>query len=134
MDPFPHEVRSKIMSKIRSVDTAPEIKLRKALWSAGVRYRKQYGGERVDIAFPSRKLAVFVDGCFWHSCPIHGHMPKSNADYWKRKLEANAMRAQEKDKRLTSQGWKIIHIWEHSIRSGLGSCLDAIASALLLPE
>lgn len=130
MDVFSPEARSRIMSGIRSKDTGPEVEFRKALWSAGMRYRKCYGKERVDIAFPSRKLAVFVDGCFWHSCPIHGHIPRSNVSYWKPKLEANTRRAGEKDRRLTDMGWKTLHIWEHSIRSDLRGCVEAVAAAL----
>lgn len=123
--------RSRVMSRIRSTDTVPEVMLRKALWHSRVRYRKYYGSEKVDIAFPGRRVAVFVDGCFWHSCPEHGHVPKSRAEYWVPKLAANARRSAEKDSRLLAAGWKVLHIWEHSIRGNPGECAKLVMSALV---
>lgn len=117
MDKFSQEKRSQIMSSIHSTNTKPEISLRKALWTNGYRYRIHYGKEKIDIAFPSKKIAIFVDGCFWHMCPIHGHMPKSRQHYWIPKLKRNIVRAEEKDRRLKDEGWKIIHIWEHEIEN-----------------
>ena len=70
VDKISKEKRSKIMSAIRSKDTKPELSLRRALWAQGLRYRIHYGKEKIDIAFPSKKVAVFVDGCFWHRCPL----------------------------------------------------------------
>ena len=93
----------------------PEIVLRKALWNKGLRYRLHYGKEKIDIAFPSKKLAVFVDGCFWHQCPQHSHLPKSNRSYWLPKLGKNAKRARSKDRRLLHEGWKVVHVWEHEL-------------------
>ena len=122
--------RSKRMSRIKSKDTSPEMALRKALWHSGARYRVQYGKERIDIAFPGKKVAVFVDGCFWHSCPIHGHIPKSNAEYWKPKLERNIERARAKDKRLTESGWRVLHFWEHEIKLDLQRCAEKIIAML----
>lgn len=87
MDKISKEKRSKVMSAIRSEDTKPEMLLRKALWAKGLRYRVHYGKEKIDIAFPSIRLAVFVDGCFWHGCPQHSHLPKSNESYWHPKLK-----------------------------------------------
>lgn len=116
MDTFTKEKRSEIMSRIRSKDTGPEIALRKALWSQGFRYRIYYGKEKIDIAFPSKKIAIFIDGCFWHSCPQHSVIPKSNKQYWMPKLKANIERSSSKDKRLIENGWKIIHIWEHELK------------------
>lgn len=68
---------------------------------------------RVDIAFTRLRIAVFVDGCFWHSCPEHCVVPKSNRSYWEPKLERNAKRDQEIDSALADQSWKVVHIWEH---------------------
>ncbi len=87
MDRITAGERSRIMSKIKSKDTKAELDLSKALWSTGFRFRVCYGSEKIDIAFPRQKVAVFVDGCFWHSCPAHGHIPKSNTSYWGWKLE-----------------------------------------------
>ena len=105
------------MRAIRSKNTGPEIRLRKALWSKGLRFRIHYGPERVDIAFPSKKIAVFVDGCFWHGCPIHSHLPKSHQDYWNPKLKKNIERDKEKNKRLQTEGWKVLRFWEHELQN-----------------
>lgn len=122
MDKISAEARSRVMSKIRSKDSAPEVTLRKALWSAGIRYRKYYGAEKIDIAIPREKIAVFVDGCFWHSCPLHGHAPKSNTGYWGEKLAKNQNRAASKDIRLKEGGWEVVHFWEHEIYESPANC------------
>ncbi len=122
--------RSRVMSKIKSRDTSPEMALREALWHSGMRYRVQYGKEKIDIAFPSKKVAVFVDGCFWHSCPIHGHIPKSNIGYWKPKLEKNIERAKEKDARLKNSGWEVLHFWEHDAKKDPQKCATEVIDML----
>lgn len=129
MDRISKEKRSKVMSAIRSKDTSPEIRLRRALWSRGIRYRVNYGKEKIDIAFPSRKLAVFVDGCFWHCCPEHSHLPSSNTDYWLPKLEKNVQRDKAKDKRLQEDGWRVIRLWEHEL-SDLDCALEKVSRQL----
>jgi DNA mismatch endonuclease (patch repair protein) len=130
MDRINRESRTKLMSKIRSKDTVPEVTLRKALRNSGITYRKYYGPEKIDIAIPATKIAVFVDGCFWHSCPIHGHAPKSNIGYWGKKLEKNRGRASAKDLRLKEEGWEIIHIWEHEISEDSLKCVSSINQAI----
>ena len=117
MDKVTKEKRSKIMSAIRSKNTTPEMTLRKEMWAQGLRYRIHYGKEKIDVAFPSRKLAIFVDGCFWHSCPLHSHIPKSNEKYWVAKLKKNRERSKGKDDRLEREGWTILHFWEHEINN-----------------
>ncbi len=95
------------MSRIRSKDTRPEKALRSALWRAGLRFR--IGGKlpgRPDIWFSRAKLAVFVDGCFWHGCSVHGTRPKTNAGYWNPKIEANRARDTAVLARLDAIGWK----------------------------
>lgn len=104
------------MSAIRSRNTKPEIVLRKALWTKGLRFRKYFGKEKVDIAFPSKKLAIFVDGCFWHVCPIHSNIPKSHAEYWVPKLKKNVERDRETNRRLETNGWKVLRFWEHELK------------------
>ncbi len=98
-------------------DTAPELLLRRELWRRGLRYRvdqKVVGRRRrVDIAFTRAKVAVFVDGCFWHSCPIHSTRPKNNADWWAAKLEANVARDRATDDELIAAGWTVVRVWEH---------------------
>jgi len=99
--------------------TKPELRIRSALHRRGHRFRKDFAitgpGLRthVDIAFTRRRVAVFVDGCFWHSCPLHRSTPKSNQDYWLPKLEANVARDRRVDTRLTELGWTVLRVWEH---------------------
>lgn len=107
--------RSKVMSAIHSKNTKPELALRKALWARGLRYRIHYGAEKIDVAFPLRKVAVFVDGCFWHGCPIHSHLPKSNKEYWVPKLKKNIERDKENTQRLSKDGWIVLRFWEHEL-------------------
>jgi DNA mismatch endonuclease (patch repair protein) len=103
------------MAAIRSKNTIPELTLRKALFALGYRYRIHYGDKKIDIAFPSRKIAIFVDGCFWHGCPFHSNIPKSNEAYWVPKLKKNIARDQANTKQLQADGWVVIRVWEHDI-------------------
>lgn len=108
--------RSQIMAQIRGRDTAPEIRLRKALWASGARYRVHVDlPGHPDIAFPRAKIAIFVDGCFWHSCPLHGKIPRSNASYWHPKLERNRRRDDQVNRALADMGWASIRVWEHEV-------------------
>jgi DNA mismatch endonuclease (patch repair protein) len=129
VDRISKEKRSKIMSAIRSKNTKPEVALRKTLWARGLRYRIHYGKEKIDIALPSQKLAIFVDGCFWHGCPIHSHLPKSHKSYWHPKLKKNIERDTAKNERLEAQGWKILRFWEHEI-SDIDKVLEKIQTEL----
>lgn len=103
----------------RRVGTQPEARLRSALHGKGLRFRKNHpivAGEvrvRPDIVFPRSRVAVFVDGCFWHACPDHGTKPKSNTSYWAPKLARNVERDRRVDRGLTGEGWKVVRIWEH---------------------
>lgn len=110
--------RRRIMQANRRRDTGPELALRRALFALGHRYRVDYQAlpslrRRADIVFTPAKLAVFVDGCFWHSCPRHGSIPKSNIDYWIPKLARNVQRDRETNRALDEAGWSVIRIWEH---------------------
>ena len=116
VDRITKEKRSKVMSAIHSENTKPEINLRKALWKKGLRYHIHYGKEKIDIAFPAKKVAVFVDGCFWHCCPIHSHLPKSNEAYWLPKLQKNIERDHQKTQRLEADNWKVLRFWEHELQ------------------
>jgi len=118
----------------RRVDTKPELALRRALHGAGYRYRKDYrldlgGGTRVrpDIAFTARRVAVFVDGCFWHVCPEHGTRPAANTWYWEPKLARNVERDRAADAALIAAGWQVVRIWEHVT---LGAAVAAVTEAL----
>ena len=103
------------MKKMPRSDTAVEIALRRELHGLGLRYRVNLRGlpGTPDIAFTRTKIAVFVDGCFWHRCPDHGVTPKSNTDWWKKKLDGNVERDGRKDRELESMGWLPVHVWEH---------------------
>ena len=118
--PLPKDAgRSANMRANRRTDTKPELALRSALHAMGYRYRKDYRLDlrlrrvRPDIAFTSRKVAVFVDGCFWHACPQHGSAPKNNEWYWSPKLAKNVERDQAVDHALADAGWTVVRLWEH---------------------
>lgn len=106
------------MSKQKSRDTGIEVALRKALHSAGFRYRvhrrpvKSVRRE-ADLVFGPARVAVFVNGCFWHGCPDHGTWPKNNAEFWRDKIETNRRRDTDTDARLDEAGWLALRIWEH---------------------
>lgn len=106
--------RSRTMSRIKGKDTKPEERLRKALWASGLRYRKHARTPvgRPDILFPGPRVAVFVDGCFWHGCPDHYVRPRSRADFWADKLRANVERDRRQTLGLETDGWLVIRIWE----------------------
>ena len=106
------------MAATRGTNNLVDRLIRSALHHRGLRFRIQRrlipGSMRtVDIVFPRARLAVFVDGCFWHDCPIHGSRPKSNADWWRRKILQNLERDQDTNERLRELGWRVIRIWEH---------------------
>ena len=95
--------------------TKPELALRRELHRRGLRYRVNHPTlpGRPDIAFTRVKIAVFVDGCFWHSCPAHGTVPRNNRDWWQAKLDRNVARDRAKDSALDDLGWTVLHVWEH---------------------
>jgi DNA mismatch endonuclease (patch repair protein) len=117
----------------RGRDTKPEVALRSALHAAGLRFRKDYPMKldgvrfRPDVVFTRAKVAVFVDGCFWHSCPQHGTSPTRNAEYWLPKLQRNVMRDREQDRALRVHGWLSVRIWEHE---SLGAAVDQVSAAI----
>lgn len=109
------ELVSRQMSAMPSRDTSTEMAFRRELHSRGLRYRthlKTLPG-KPDIAFTRARIAVFVDGCFWHRCPDHGTTPKNNGKWWADKLEANVARDRRNDDYLQRLGWITVHVWEH---------------------
>jgi DNA mismatch endonuclease (patch repair protein) len=119
------------MSKIRGRNTVPERILRKALWSAGLRYRLRGNLKgKPDVIFVGRKVAVFVDGCFWHACPIHATKPKTNAEFWRKKILRNVERDCEVTHSLTSDGWVVLRFWEHEVERTLDDVVRTIASVV----
>ena len=109
--------RRALMARIRGRDTLPEVTLGRVLWALGLRYRlhRRVVGSRPDFVFVGARVAVFVDGCFWHVCPDHFVMPVTNQKYWRPKLNRNKERDSENSARLRRAGWKVIRIWEHEI-------------------
>lgn len=106
------------MQSNRSRDTAPELALRSALHRRGLRFRKHVRPVAglcctVDVLFPTERLAVFVDGCYWHSCPEHRSYPITNGDWWRAKLSATRERDEHNTETLTRAGWTVIRVWEH---------------------
>lgn len=124
--------RSKLMSRIKGKNTKPELKLRKALWAAGKRYRLHYriGKIKPDIVFLKSHVAIFIDGCFWHCCPTHGVLPKTNPLFWKTKLDKNVERDTNANKQLEASGWLVIRIWEHEVEESVSNCVFRIEQAL----
>jgi DNA mismatch endonuclease (patch repair protein) len=120
--PYPHPEDPMVSRRMRSnrrKDTKPEIALRSHLHRRGLRFRKNHPlrlPERIvrpDVVFTQAKVAVFVDGCFWHCCPVHGNQPGRNTDYWAPKLERNVARDRAVDRALDSAGWTVVRTWEH---------------------
>lgn len=106
------------MAKVRQKGTNAEIALRREMFRIGLRYRVDYEVLKkprriADIVFPGRRIAIFVDGCFWHGCPEHATWPKQNAEFWRQKIEANRQRDADTNERLQSLGWTVLRFWSH---------------------
>jgi len=106
------------MSRLKRRDNGPELAVRRLLHAAGLRYRVAWPvpGQRrrtIDIAFTRLRLAVYIDGCFWHGCPQHLHVPKANHAWWLRKIETNRARDEDVTAQLGSLGWIVMRFWEH---------------------
>jgi DNA mismatch endonuclease (patch repair protein) len=122
---------SRVMARIRKVDTGPELTLRRALWRKGLRgyrlYRRVPG--QPDVSFGVERLAVFVDGCFWHRCP-RCDIKVPSKPYWKRKLEGNQARDRRVNELLRERGWAVLRLWEHELRNDLSDCVFRVEEAL----
>ncbi len=121
-DPYPHPSSAAVtavMKGNRSLDSKPEVALRSLLHRAGFRFRKHRAIRandvtvKPDLVFVALRVAVFVDGCFWHNCPKHGRQPQVNEDYWGPKLERNRRRDERVNRALRAAGWRVVRIWEH---------------------
>ena len=112
------EQRKYNMSHIRGKNTGPEIKLRKLLWSRNIRgYRIHYNLlGKPDIVFTKKKIAIFIDGCFWHKCPVCFQEPETRKEFWMKKIQSNIDRDKKVDMQLKNDGWTVIRIWEHEIK------------------
>jgi DNA mismatch endonuclease, patch repair protein len=128
--------RSQNMARIRGRDTSPELIIRRGLWDAGLRYRlhvKTAGG-RPDVVVTRVRLAIFVDGCFWHGCPEHYVRPRSRNDFWDAKLRENVHRDRRQTLKLEEQGWRVLRIWEHEVREQPERTLKRILECALRPR
>lgn len=119
------------MQAVRRIDTEPELRLRRALWRAGLRYRlnRRVAGTRPDLVFPGAMVAVFVDGCFWHGCPRHPR-PRRNAEFWHRKVMRNQARDERDARALAHAGWVVIRVWECDLNRDLESSIEQIWAAV----
>lgn len=118
------------MQANRARDTAPEIAVRRLLHAAGLRYRVAYRPEprlrrTADIVFTRQRIAVFIDGCYWHACPEHGTTARSNAEYWSAKLARNVERDADTNTRLEVLGWTVLRFWEHEIPAEIAEAVVA---------
>jgi len=122
------------MKAVRQRDTEAEMAVRRRIHAMGLRYRVDFPvlespRRRADIAFPRLRIAIFIDGCFWHGCPIHGTSPKANAGFWKRKIEANVERDRDTDMRLRAKGWVVLRFWEHEDPDYVAASIRRIVEA-----
>lgn len=126
-DNLTKEQRIKNMKAIKS-QSRLENKVSKALWRMGIRFRKNVNLlGKPDIALKKYKIVIFIDSCFWHCCPIHGNMPKSNQEYWEKKLNRNRNRDREVNKFYIENGWNILRVWEHEFKEDFMKAIIKIA-------
>lgn len=126
-DVMTREQRTKNMKAIRSISKLETI-VAKELWKNGIRYRRNsktlFG--KPDISIQKYKIVIFIDSCFWHQCPLHATMPKSNTGFWRKKLERNVERDKEVDEYYLQKGWHIKRVWEHEIKNDLDKVVEEL--------
>ncbi len=126
------DATSRRMARVAQRDTAAELAVRKALFAAGLRYRVHVPVPRrprrtIDIAITRSKVAVFIDGCFWHGCPVHGTQSKTNSEWWRQKIDSNRGRDADTNASLLESGWLVLRIWEYE---SARDATEAVVSAL----
>lgn len=119
------------MQATRSRDTAPEMALRRELHKRGLRYRVDMPvlpglRRRADVVFTRQRLAVFVDGCFWHGCPQHGTVSRSNTLFWRDKIKTNVARDTDTNQRLAQAGWMVMRVWAHEPARAAADSIEKI--------
>ncbi|WP_044640740.1 very short patch repair endonuclease [Risungbinella massiliensis] len=121
------EQRRKNMQAIRSISKL-EDKITKELWNRGLRFRRNVKDlhGKPDIAIKKYRVVIFIDSCFWHGCEIHGNMPKTNSEYWKKKLQRNKERDAAVNHHYLVAGWHLLRIWEHEIKEDYKGAVDRI--------
>lgn len=128
-DVFTKEERSRVMSRIRSKNTKAELILKDYLKGTYLRYQPKIRG-KPDFGNKSKKIAVFVDGCFWHKCPKCFKAPKTNKKYWNPKIDRNVQRDKEVNRKLRKDGWKVLRFWEHDVKKNSEKIAKKIAQIL----
>ncbi len=130
-DPLSSDRRSALMSRVRTKDTAPELLLRHALWAAGLRgwrlHPKRVPG-RPDLAWIGRRLAIFVDGAFWHGHPDYYH--GQSGAFWDEKIARNRARDERVNRELSETGWTVIRLWDFEVERDTGACVERVQEAL----
>ena len=126
------EQRKFNMSRIKGKNTGPELKLRKLLYANGIRgYRIHYDlPGKPDIVFVKKKIAVFIDGCFWHKCPVCFQEPETRKEFWTKKIHSNIERDKKVNEQLREDDWTIIRIWEHDVRKTPDKIIEKIIEIL----
>ncbi len=119
------------MQANRGRNTKPELALRRELFARGLRYRVDHpvlpgSRRRADVVFTRARVVVFVDGCFWHGCPVHGTKARTNSEFWANKIDTNRRRDADTDARLRAAGWRVLRFWEHEPTT---DCADVVARA-----
>lgn len=131
-DRITKEQRSQVMKSIKA-QSLLENEVSKALWHKGVRFRKNvrslFGNP--DISIKKYKIVIFIDSCFWHACPIHGNIPKSNTDFWKDKLERNKERDLKVNAYYIDKAWTVIRLWEHELKEDFDGVIERIYQIIL---
>lgn len=126
--------KSEQMARVKRSETAPELALRRALWRRGLRYRLRPPLPGTpDLVFTSERVAVFVDGCFWHGCPEHYTSPRTNAEFWLAKIGTNRSRDARVDEELRRLGWRPVRIWEHAIERDVDKAVRVVIHELQRP-
>ena len=133
MDIWDSKKRSAVMAKIKGKDTKPELIVRRFLWNRGYRYRKNVKAlpGTPDIVLKKYDIIIFIHGCFWHGHDLDGHIPHSNSEFWRKKIERNKERDERNKNILLSMGWAVITIWECSLTASLFlETIDKIEDAI----
>ena len=132
MDVLTKEQRRRNMQNIRSKDTKPELKVMSELIKRKIYFAKNV--EKItgkpDLVFRRKKVVVFIDSDFWHGHPRYGHIPKTNTEYWRNKIENNRKRDKKVNIELKEKGWKVIRIWEHEIKKNIGNVMKKICESI----
>lgn len=133
-DTLTKENRRKAMQSIKSKKTKIENKVTSELWRRGIRFRRNvdnlYG--KPDIAIKKYKIVIFIDSCFWHGCILHCRLPKSNKEYWIKKIERNINRDLEVNNYYREKGWHLMRVWEHELKDNYGNIMDGLEKFIRL--